>query len=100
VFRAYGGEQAIDIARKELPDLIVLDLVMPGVSGFDVIDALKEHPETARIPVLVVTASPLTEAEREKLRMYGLTVMEKFEFDGERFAKEVRRAMSYRRAVA
>jgi PAS domain S-box-containing protein len=100
VLRAYGGEQAVAMARKELPDLIVLDLIMPAVSGFDVIDALKEHPETARIPVIVVTASPLTDTEREKLVRYGLTVMEKFEFDGERFAKEVRRAMAYRLAAA
>jgi PAS domain S-box-containing protein len=100
VLRAYGGEEAIAMAIKELPDLIVLDLIMPIVSGFDVIDALKEHPETARIPILVVTASPISLEERERLRTYGLTVIEKFEFDGERFAKEVQRAMSFRPAAA
>ena len=40
VLRAYGGREAIEIARREIPDLIVLDLMMPDVSGFDVVDAL------------------------------------------------------------
>ena len=40
VLRAYGGREAIEIARREMPDLIVLDLMMPEVSGFDVVDAL------------------------------------------------------------
>ena len=41
VLRAYGGREAIEIARRELPDLIVLDLMMPEVNGFDVVEALK-----------------------------------------------------------
>ena len=41
VLRAYGGREAIDTARRELPDLIVLDLMMPDVNGFDVVEALK-----------------------------------------------------------
>src|SRR6185312_3296173 len=44
VLRAYGGREAIDTARRELPDLIVLDLMMPTVNGFDVVEALKLHP--------------------------------------------------------
>ena len=56
VLRAYGGREAIETARRELPDLIVLDLMMPDVNGFDVVEALKQRPDTARIPILVVTA--------------------------------------------
>ena len=41
VLRAYGGREAIDVARRELPDLIVLDLMMPEVNGFDVVEALQ-----------------------------------------------------------
>ena len=41
VLRAYGGREAIEIARRELPDLIVLDLMMPEVNGFDVVEALQ-----------------------------------------------------------
>ena len=66
VLRAYGGEEAIDAARRELPDLIVLDLMMPEVSGFDVVTALNENPETASIPILVVTAKHITPEDREQ----------------------------------
>ncbi|MFL5522901.1 MAG: response regulator, partial [Gemmatimonadaceae bacterium] len=50
VLRAYSGQDAIDMARRELPDVIVLDLMMPEISGFDVVAALSETPETAGIP--------------------------------------------------
>jgi PAS domain S-box-containing protein len=56
VLRAYGGQEAIDVARRELPDVMVIDLMMPDVTGFDVVAALNEDPDTARIPILVVTA--------------------------------------------
>ena len=43
---AYDGNEALDIAQRELPDLIVLDLMMAEVNGFDVVAALNERPET------------------------------------------------------
>jgi CheY-like chemotaxis protein len=107
VLRAYGGREAIVIARQELPDLIVLDLMMPDVTGFDVVAALNEHLDTARIPILVVTAKEITAKDRAKLGRYlagafcaVTTILEKGEFDSERFAAEVRRAMSGRQLVA
>jgi len=100
VLRAYGGQEAIDAARQELPDLIVLDLLMPEVSGFDVVEALHERPDTARIPILVVTAKQITARDRAKLNGHVSTIVEKGEFDHDRFTTEVRRAMSGRRLVA
>ena len=100
VLRAYGGREAIDTARQELPDLIVLDLMMPEVNGFDVVAALHEHPDTARIPILVVTAKQITAEDRARLNGYVTAIMEKAEFDGDRFTAEVRRAMSGRQVVA
>jgi CheY-like chemotaxis protein len=99
VLRAYGGRDAIDIAQRELPDVIVLDLMMPEVSGFDVVEALKDHPDTARIPILVVTAKQITADDRAKLSRYAIAIMEKTEFDPDRFTAEVRRAMSGRQRV-
>ena len=64
MLRAYSGREAIDAARRELPDVIVLDLMMPEMNGFDVVEALKERPETARIPILVVTAKEITDKDR------------------------------------
>jgi CheY-like chemotaxis protein len=100
VLKAYGGQQAIDIARRELPDLLVLDLMMPDVSGFDVVTKLQEQPETARIPILVVTAKHLTQEDRKKLSGFVRHIVEKSELDPERFSTEIRRAMSGRQQAA
>jgi signal transduction histidine kinase/CheY-like chemotaxis protein len=100
VLRAYGGREAIEFARRELPDVIVLDLMMPEVNGFDVVMALNEHPDTARIPILVVTAKEITAEDRAKLGGQVTTIMEKAEFNRDRFTTEVRRAIFGRRIVA
>jgi len=100
VLRAFGGREAIEIARRELPDLIVLDLMMPGVNGFDVVAALNEQPDTARIPIVVVTAMPITDQNRARLTGNVTAIMEKAGFDAGRFTTEVRRALSGRRLVA
>jgi CheY-like chemotaxis protein len=98
VLRAYGGREAIETSRRELPDVIVLDLMMPEVTGFDVVAALNEHPDTARIPVMIVTAKQITAGDRTKLSRYVATITEKAEFNPEHFTAEVRRAMSGRLA--
>jgi PAS domain S-box-containing protein len=96
VLRAYGGREAIDTARRELPDLIVLDLMMPGVNGFEVVEALHQDLATARIPVMIVTASQLTTQDRVRLNGSVTAIMGKTGFDGGRFTAEVRRAMAGR----
>ena len=96
VLHAYGGTEAIEIAKREVPDLIVLDLLMPDVNGFDVVDALHDDAATASIPILVVTAKAITAEDRDKLNGYVSTIMEKADFNGTRFAVEVRRAMTNR----
>jgi PAS domain S-box-containing protein len=100
VLRAYGGQDAIDTARRELPDLIVLDLMMPDVNGFDVVDALHSRPDTASIPILVVTAKHVTSEDRAKLSGSVRMIMDKGTLDPGRFATEVRRAMSGRQLGA
>jgi CheY-like chemotaxis protein len=100
ILRAHGGREAIEMAMRELPDVIVLDLMMPEVNGFDVVAALKERAETAHIPVLVVTAKHITAEDRDRLTLYGATIMQKAGFDAELFSSEVRRAMSGRRRLA
>lgn len=61
VITAEDGYQAIDKAKEHKPDLILLDVMMPGMDGFECCQKLKEMPETAHIPVVMVTA--LNEAE-------------------------------------
>ena len=56
VIRAESGAAALAIATAEPPDLILLDLVMPGMNGFEVCQRLKDDPRTAAVPVIAVTA--------------------------------------------
>src|SRR5437588_720053 len=67
MLRAETGEEAVKIARTSPPDVLLLDLVMPGMSGFEVVSALQDEPATARIPILIVTSKDLTVAEKEEL---------------------------------
>jgi CheY-like chemotaxis protein len=55
VIAAADGEQALDLARRELPDLVLLDLIMPKLQGFEVLRRLKQDPATAPIPVMVLS---------------------------------------------
>ena len=60
---AKDGARALELARQEQPDLVLLDVMMPGMSGYEVCAALKAHPSTASVPVIFVTA--LTETADE-----------------------------------
>jgi CheY-like chemotaxis protein len=67
ILRAGGGQEGIDMAKSELPSLILLDLMMPKVSGFDVVEALQEDDSTRSIPIMVLTAKTLTEDDKRAL---------------------------------
>ena len=56
VLSTTSGEKAIEITRRELPDLIVLDLMLPGIDGLDVARALRSHSETSGVPIVMLTA--------------------------------------------
>lgn len=53
---ATTGERALELTQKQQPDLILLDVMMPGMNGFDVCNRLKQDPSTAQIPIIFVTA--------------------------------------------
>lgn len=61
---ANNGQRALDLAHTAPPDLVLCDVMMPGMSGFDVCRQLKSNPDTARIPVIFVTAAMDIEDER------------------------------------
>ncbi len=56
VIGAYSGREAIDRAKQEQPDIILLDVMMPGMDGFEACRIIKSMPETAHIPIVMVTA--------------------------------------------
>ncbi len=97
--RAYGGQEAIGLARRLLPDLILLDLLMPDVSGFDVVRALSSDPTTSGIPIVVVTDTQVTATDLETLNPNpgnDIHIIEKGEFNRADFLSEVRRALPRR----
>ncbi len=77
VSRAYGGREAIEKTVNEHPDALILDLMMPGTSGFDVIRALKRNPDSVDIPIIVCTAKDLTSEEKEMLNSNVSYIMQK-----------------------
>lgn len=80
LLEATNGREAIEMAQSELPDLIILDLMMPEIDGFAVLDALKKNSQTASIPVIVVTAKELTRQEKDRLKGQIKSLMQKGEF--------------------
>jgi phosphate regulon transcriptional regulator PhoB len=56
VLEAEDGEQALRILQREKPDLMILDLMLPGLSGLELCKILRDRPDTARLPILMLTA--------------------------------------------
>ena len=77
ILSAPSGEIALRIARRAIPDLILLDILMPGLSGFEVCQRLKQEPSTQDIPVIFVTAKDETEDVLEGFRLGGVDYITK-----------------------
>jgi signal transduction histidine kinase/DNA-binding response OmpR family regulator len=93
VLRTYSGGEGLQVAQSHLPDLIVLDLMMPEVSGFDIVETLKASSRTSGIPLVVLTAKHLSAEDRQMLHGQVLQIVEKSEFNPGEFIGEVRRAL-------
>jgi threonine synthase len=90
IFEASNGKDGVDLVTKELPDLVILDLMMPEMDGYAVIDALRSKPETTNIPVIVATAKELTVNEKSRLQGQIQSLMLKGDFLNDEFLEEVR----------
>jgi len=77
VFTALNGNDAITIARTELPDIILLDIMMPRMTGIDVLELLMKDPLTSDIPVIMVTAKVEAEDVEEALRKGAVEYIKK-----------------------
>jgi len=80
-----NARAGIEQALRNKPDLVILDLVMPGVDGFEVIAALRRDKDMSRVPILVHTAKTLTPEDRQRLEGKVESIVEKAEFQPERF---------------
>jgi CheY-like chemotaxis protein len=77
VVPASGGREAIELAKSAKPDFVVLDLMMPEVTGYDVVEALRSDEATRETPIMVLTASNLTEADKRLLNGRVLEVFKR-----------------------
>jgi threonine synthase len=67
IFEASGGQEGIDLVREHRPDLVLLDLMMPGVDGFEVMETIRADEQLADTRIIVITAKTLTATERRRL---------------------------------
>ncbi|HKQ37275.1 MAG TPA: MASE1 domain-containing protein [Verrucomicrobiae bacterium] len=78
VIRAFDGRRAVQLAQDSDPDLMILDLKLPQLSGFDVVEQLRANPKTQPLPIIIHTGMALNEQERNRLTHQLLTVLPKF----------------------
>ncbi|MCU0551349.1 MAG: response regulator [Leptolyngbya sp. Prado105] len=69
---ANSGQDGLRIAEAEMPDAILLDMMMPDMDGRKVLHCLRENPQTEAIPVIVLTAHPVAQTEQAALRVIGI----------------------------
>lgn len=87
------GEEGVTLARKQKPDLIILDVMLPGIDGYEVCKILKEDPKTQKIPILILTALPHLE-DAEKAFSAGANEFLNKPYTNERLLIKVRKLLS------
>lgn len=89
VYEARDGAEAVHVIRDRKPDLVVCDLTMPEMDGFGLLEVLKTDPQTAHIPVVVVSAKSLTVKDRKILEAYSESVWTKGGFETRQLVEHV-----------
>ena len=90
VLRAYSGEEGVEVAMAEQPDIIILDLLMPGLNGFEVLDNLEKAPVTKQPPVIIFTLKHITADERKRLKGRIARLAQKEGYNPKRLVNMVR----------
>jgi threonine synthase len=89
VFEANNGPDGIDLARHRKPELVILDLKLPGMDGFSVLEALKSDPRTSDIPVMIVSGKELTPSQQIYLNQTAASIMQKGRYSGKEIVNQV-----------
>jgi CheY-like chemotaxis protein len=100
VSEAYDGLEGLRKAREQKPALIMLDLNMPGMSGFEVLERLKAEESTRKIPVVICTSRVLTSTERNQLTGKAAAVFSKEGLDHSAAVPELQRIINGVEAAA
>ena len=90
VMEAVNGRDALRVIEDQSPDLILLDLMMPEMDGFEVVDHLRHDERWRSIPIVVITAKDLTNDDRRKLSGYVEQVIQKGSYTQQQVLEEVR----------
>ena len=94
VTEADNGRVALEQLMIEIPDIILLDLMMPEMDGFQVVTALRQRPEWRRIPIIVITALDLSVADRNRLNSGVEAILLKNSFEPTQLVQSVRQAVA------
>jgi len=94
VDKAYSGAEGLERAEATRPDVIILDLSMPGLSGYQVAQLLRQREATARIPIVVLTSRELTDEDRAQLRHATNETVMKGTAAASRLIRAIRSTMS------
>jgi threonine synthase len=94
VREACNGALGIQAVHQRKPDLIILDLMMPEMDGFAVLEALKADPDTRNIPIVVVTAKVLTEEDHQRLNGHIEALLSKGLFTEQELMEHVAAALA------
>jgi CheY-like chemotaxis protein len=77
IHEASNGTEALLLLKESLPDALILDLLMPDVSGFEILRQLRSSPATEKLPVLIYTSKVLTDPEKTELDSFDVTILRK-----------------------
>jgi YesN/AraC family two-component response regulator len=100
VLKALNGREALEILKKDTVDLVLLDLQMPEMDGFSVLEAMHESDRTREIPVIVVTGISLSEAEMMRLNEGVAVVLKKGLFSAEETLSHIDAALERKRRLS
>ena len=90
MLQAASGDEALEVARRERPGLVIMDAMMPKMDGFTALRLLKQEPATSAIPVIMLTANP-HKFSREEAESSGATVFLTKPFSPTQLLEEIRR---------
>jgi len=90
---ALDGKIGLRLAKSEKPDLILLDLVLPNMHGFEVLKRLKQDPETKEIPVIILTNLEKMEDVEEAIELGAKTYLVKTQYRIEEVMEKVKKAL-------
>lgn len=91
---APDGPSGLACLREQPADVLILDLMMPGLNGFEVLTEVRADPQMADLPVIVVTAKDLTADERLQLQAGAAVLLQKGQFSPEELAQTIRRVLN------